>query len=133
MRTNRGDYLAWLEQHQTEIDEAISDYDVDYEYPKILDWAAAHRNLSLEWVETFVNAEGERSHHPEGGHWSLHWRYGVVGLDSFTREEGELARRAAALFVHLWAKGVAAPVADRCAQAYARNYSITRFGGKPNA
>ena len=98
----------------------------------ILAWAP---NASVEWSDTFVRpkrdgGEGEvvLTRRPEFALWSLVWKAGCIGYCSLkedTEKDRIRARTAAALFIHLWCKGVDAAVAAHCSEAYVNFFEIT--------
>jgi len=81
----------------------------DFDYEPILEWANAR-------VEEYDN---------HGYHgFTLIWKHGFIDLEVPTEEK---ARKAAALFIYLWTRGVYASFAERCATAYVLTYTIRRI------
>ena len=99
----------------------IPDFNDD-NYEEILKAADA----TVEYSDEFVDGHNNVSHIPEFGHWSLMWKYGLIGFESMSikKEDEIVARKAAALFIYLWNKGVAADIADRAAEAYVQYWNI---------
>lgn len=65
----------------------------------------------------------------EWAHWGFRWRHGGIGFTTRDKpEEEEKARKAAALFVYLWSKGVGAHLAEKCAEAYVNTWVVRLIG-----
>lgn len=95
----------------------------DFDYEKILEWA----NAEVVWDDTFVDGRGNKHVHPNMALWTLLWHKGFIGFDCIQKREDEaVARKAAALFIYLWCKGVETGVASSCADLYARHIKVTR-------
>jgi hypothetical protein len=91
------------------------DFDDDT-YENILEWAKA----DVQYADTFVDGRGNVKKNEKLAHWALHWDHGFIGFDSIQkREDKDIARMAAAMFVYLWTKGVSADLADCMCQLYA--------------
>lgn len=94
----------------------------DHDFEKILQWG----NVEVKYNDKFVGSDGEVTSHPELASWVMSWGHGVISFDSLDKDEEHLARKAAALFVYLWCKGVDAMYADRCAAAYVKTWTVTK-------
>ena len=95
-----------------------------FDYEPILEWGKA----KVVFSDTFVNSKGISRKCEKLAHWTLVWDQGFIGFDYFRkREEESKARMAGAMFIYLWCNGVAADIAERCAQLYAAN--VIYFGG----
>ena len=105
------EFEHWLDQESNEIAKAIEPFDVDFEYEKILEWCATNRGLTITWTENG---------------WKLAWKYGYIGFDGLKQEDEAKARKAAALFIYLWTKGVSAGIAERCANGYVLVFDLDR-------
>lgn len=96
----------------------------DFEYEKILQWAGA----KVTFADEFVNGRtGEKIKIKKEAYWELFWEHGFIGFDGFRKEDEIKARKAAALFIYLWTRGVDPGVAERCATAYVLSYSISKI------
>lgn len=65
----------------------------------------------VEWWDTVVDNDGNTSPSPIPG-WGLSWSRGVIYIGPCSEEK---AREAAAIFIHLWLKGVSAQMASHLA------------------
>tara|TARA_Y100000034_G_scaffold103692_1_gene129526 strand:- start:5129 stop:5563 length:435 start_codon:yes stop_codon:yes gene_type:complete len=95
---------------------------------QIIEWATEGLNFSIEWSDIFVNGKNERRRRPELAHWTLVWKHGFIGFESFKANDGETrvrAREAAALFIYLWCKQVDPGIASRLAELHARHADYT--------
>lgn len=92
----------------------------DDNYEDILKAADA----TVEYSDEFADGHGKVTNIPEWGHWSLCWKYGFIGFDSITKDDEVTAKKAAALFIYLWSKGVTASVADKASEAYVQYWNI---------
>ncbi len=81
----------------------------DHDPEPILEWADA--KIVYDDSEPFPS-------------WYLTWKHGAIQLSV---ENEEKARKAGALFIYLWTRGIYAGVADRCATAYVNTHTITRI------
>lgn len=70
----------------------------DFDYEEILQWA---------------NAKVKKDY----SDYILTWKHGFI---TFEFDEEEKAKKAAALFIYLWSRGIYAGVADKCAKAYVK-------------
>ena len=99
--------------------------DFDYfDFEKILEWGKA----KVAYTDTVyhVKTKTTRKLDEKHCHWTLIWHKGFIGFDTINkREDEEKARRASALFIYLWCKGVEASIADKCASLYEDMRNIT--------
>jgi hypothetical protein len=106
----------------TEKAEECPDFD-DFDYEPILTWA----NAKVVWDDTFVDGHGNKYVRPNMAFWTLIWSKGFIGFDCIRKKEDEAtARKASALFIYLWSKGVETGVASNCADLYARHVKVTK-------
>ena len=66
--------------------------------------------VDVEWCDTFIDGEGTVTTDNEHAGWTLSWKPGVMHIGDTTEV---IARKAAALFVSLWLRGVSASFADK--------------------
>jgi hypothetical protein len=71
--------------------------------------------VTVEWLDTLVDGEGNRSPAGEYTGWGFGWKYGGIHIGPVTET---IARKAAALFVSLWLRGVSASFADKLMDGY---------------
>lgn len=90
-------------------------------YEHILEWAEA----KVEYNDEFIS-NGVVKKMPEYGSYSLTWKNGVMHLD-YDKDQGDKARKCAALFIYLWTRGVDCSIAISCARLYTENVTITRL------
>ena len=93
----------------------------DHTCESVLIWA----ECQVEFSDAFVDGEGKVKHDPENAWWAFTWKQGVISFCSLKSLEDEAkARKASALFVYLWCKGVGADIAAHCAEAYVTTYHV---------
>jgi hypothetical protein len=92
---------------------------------KILSWAKAE----VIYEDTFTNRKtGITEKNEKYASWTLFWEHGFIGFDAINKKEDEvIAKRASAMFIYLWCKGVSASIADSCASLYARYVELRRL------
>lgn len=83
----------------------------DFDYVQIL----RENEVTVEWCDTIVDTEGNTSKSPIPG-WGLTWKHGWIHIGPCPEQR---AREAAAMFVHLYRKGVSAQLASQLIVAYA--------------
>jgi hypothetical protein len=91
------------------------------DFEPILEWADA--KIVVSRPEDVLGVV-----YSDPGSYSLVWEHGVIGFD-FTEDIAnmEQARRAAALFIYLWTRGVEAAIAEHCAAAYIITWRVTKI------
>lgn len=91
----------------------------DFDYEPILQWADAKvvKNKLPPKMKKGKLAYLDNCY-------SLVWKHGVIGFDI---EDEQKSRKAAALFIYLWTRGIGAAFAERCATAYVLSYKIERL------
>ena len=108
--------------------KSVPEFD-HFNYQEILDWAAENAEAKVEWINTFHRIKGgnveETIVDDKHALWSFYWKFGVIGLDEFKKEQEEEAKMAAALFIFMYLKGLPASIADKASTAY-----VHRFFGK---
>jgi hypothetical protein len=115
-----------LNEMKAELRDQCPEFD-DFNAQEILDWAAKACDASLVWSDTFVNGLGETFVNEESANWSFGWKFGVIGFDAFKKDQEDRAKKAAAMFIWLWlVHNVPAMYAEKCAEAYAHNYTFYR-------
>ncbi len=92
----------------------------DFDYEPILTWANA-RVVKNELPPT-IKSDSKLAY--LANCYSMLWKHGVIGFDI---EDEEKSRKAAALFIYLWTRGICANFAERCATAYVVNYTVRRI------
>jgi len=83
----------------------------DFDYAQIL----RENEVTVEWCDTIVDTEGNKSKSPIPG-WGLTWKHGFIRIGPCTELK---ACEAAAIFVHLYLKGVPAQLSTQLIVAYA--------------
>jgi hypothetical protein len=99
-------------------------------YEKILDWAGDLASAKVEWSEVYVDNKGNRHRDLKMSHWSLTWKYGVIGFMSLrdcALHTARQARIASALFIHLWCRGVDVRLSSDLAELYANFSTFGKF------
>lgn len=92
----------------------------DHSWAEILEWAGAEVSFDNDG---YADADGNVIEMYNS--WGFVWAYGTIGFSSLRHKEDEAkARKATALFIYLWCKGVSAPHAERCAEAYVNTWSV---------
>jgi hypothetical protein len=95
--------------------------------PKLDDWVDGHpdawnydgvlaeNEVTVEWCGDVVDGEGAKSPAGEFAGWSMAWKHGCMSIGQTTEV---IARKAAAMFVSLWLRGVSASFADKLMDGY---------------
>jgi len=65
--------------------------------------------VTVDWDDTLVDGDGNKTPAGEFAGWGLYWKNGTIHIG---RTAETIARKAAALFVSLWLRGVSASFAD---------------------
>jgi hypothetical protein len=90
--------------------------------PKLDDWVDGHpdawdhdavlreNNVVVEWCETLVDGNGNEHRAGEFAGWGFYWKHGAIHIGQCSEQ---IARKAAALFVSLWLRGVSASLCDK--------------------
>lgn len=78
----------------------------DWDYETVL----RQNEVAVEYSDTLVNGHGCKHPAEEWVGWSMSWKYGVIFIGQTTET---IARKAAAMFVSLWLRGVSASLADK--------------------
>lgn len=80
--------------------------------PDAWDYEAVLRDhdVTVEWCGTLVDGEGTEHLAGDMAGWGMSWRHGTMHVG---RVNETIARKAAALFVSLWLRGVSASFADK--------------------
>ena len=71
--------------------------------------------VTVEWCDTIVDTEGNKKKSPIPG-WGLTWKHGFIHIGPCPKQR---ALEAAAMFVHLYLKGVSAQLSSQLIVAYA--------------
>ena len=66
--------------------------------------------VTVEWCDTLVDGNGNEHRAGEFAGWSFYWKHGAIHIGQTTEI---IARKAAALFVSLWLRGVSASFCDK--------------------
>lgn len=82
-----------------------------WDYDKVL----KEHEVKVSFSDMFVDGEGHVFHEPELGGWSLSWKHGTIHIGQTSAIK---AKKAAALFVSLWLRGVSASFADKLMAGY---------------
>jgi ribosomal protein L37E len=72
-------------------------------------------NVTVEWCDTLVDGNGNKTPAGDMASWSMAWKHGCMDIGPTTET---IARKAAALFVALWLRGVSASFADKLADGF---------------
>ena len=70
--------------------------------------------VTVEWYDTLVDGNGNEHRAGEFAGWGFHWKHGAIHIGRTTEI---IARKAAALFVSLWLRGVSASFCDKIMSA----------------
>ena len=83
----------------------------DFDHAQIL----RENEVTVEWCDTVVDTEGNTKKSPIPG-WGLSWKHGWIHIGPCPEQR---ACEAAAMFVHLYLKGVSAQLSSQLIVAYA--------------
>ena len=90
--------------------------------PKLDDWKDSHpdawdydavlkeNGVTVEWCDTLVDGNGNEHRAGEFAGWGFYWKHGAIQIGQCSEQ---IARKAAALFVSLWLRGVSASFCDQ--------------------
>jgi hypothetical protein len=90
--------------------------------PKLDDWVDGHpdardydtvlreKEVIVEWCDTLVDGNGNEHRAGEFAGWGFYWKHGAIHIGQCSEQ---IARKAAALFVSLWLRGVSASFCDK--------------------
>jgi hypothetical protein len=80
--------------------------------PNAWDYEAVLRDneVTVEWCGTLVDGDGREWPAGELAGWGFYWKHGAIHIGQTTEV---IARKAAALFVSLWLRGVSASFCDK--------------------
>ena len=90
--------------------------------PKLDDWKDGHpdawdfeavlkeNGVVVEWCDELIDGNGNRRRAGDFAGWDFHWKHGAIHIG---RCSEQIARKAAALFVSLWLRGVSASFCDK--------------------
>lgn len=109
LKSSKG--LAFVRKHLPLLDDWENGYPDAWDYDKIL----RENEVEVSFSDMFVDGEGHSFHEPEFGGWSLSWKQGVIFIGDTSAIK---AKKAAALFVSLWLRGVSASFADKLMSGY---------------
>jgi hypothetical protein len=96
----------FIRQHIPKLDDWVDGQPDAWDYEAVL----AANDVKVEWGDTLVDGEGNEMPAGELAGWDLCWKHGVIYIGRTTET---IARKAAALFVSLWLRGVSASFADK--------------------
>ena len=95
--------------------------------PKLDDWKDGHpdawdydavlreNGVTVEWCDTLVDGTGNEHRAGEFAGWGFYWKHGAIHIGQCSEQ---IARKAAALFVSLWLRGVSASFADKLTDGF---------------
>jgi hypothetical protein len=90
--------------------------------PPLDDWKDGHpdawdfeavlkeNGVVVEWCDELIDGNGNRHRAGEFAGWGFYWKHGAIHIGQFSEQ---IARKAAALFVSLWLRGVSASFCDK--------------------
>lgn len=73
------------------------------------------QDIKVTWDNQFIDGKGNIDIDNDLAGWSLSWKHGCMYIGKTTEE---IARKAAALFVGLWLRGVDCALADKLMWGY---------------
>jgi hypothetical protein len=104
--------LDFIRKHLPKLDDWVDNEPDAWDYERVL----ADNNVTIEWShqltsdgETFTEAP------PDVCGWGFYWKHGAIHIGRTTEQ---IARKAAALFVSLWLRGVSASFCDKLMDGY---------------
>ena len=78
----------------------------DWDYDAVLQ----ENGVIVEWCDALVDGNGNEHRAGEFADWGFHWKHGAIHIGPTSEI---IARKAAALFVSLWLRGVSASFCDK--------------------
>lgn len=98
-------------KHMPLLDDWVNGQPDAWDYEAVL-----HDNgVTVAWGDTVVDGEGNLMPAGEFAGWDLCWKHGVIYIGRTTEV---IARKAAALFVSLWLRGISASFCDKLMDGY---------------
>ena len=101
--------------------------------PKLDDWVDGHpdawdydavlreNEVIVEWCDTLVDGNGNEHRAGEFAGWGFYWKHGAIHIGQCSEQ---IARRATALFVSLWLRGVSASFCDKIMSGMVRFWEL---------
>lgn len=96
----------WARDKMPLLDDWVDGHPDAWDYEKVL----TENEVKVEWCAAIVDSEGNARGDDCFSGWSLSWREGFIGIGDTTEE---IAKKAGALFISLWLRGVSASFADK--------------------
>lgn len=96
----------WARDKMPLMDDWVDGHPDAWDYETVL----AENEVKVEWCAALVDSEGNVRKNDCFSGWSLSWREGFIGIGDTTEE---IAKKAGALFISLWLRGVSASFADK--------------------
>ena len=88
------------------LDDWVDDHPDAWDYDAVL----RENEVIVEWCDTLVDGNGNEHRAGEFAGWGFYWKHGAIHVGQCS---GQIARKAAALFVSLWLRGVSASFCDK--------------------
>jgi len=101
-----GKRLAFARKAMPLLDDWVDGHPDAWDYDAVL----RENDVQVEWCDTMIDGEGIEHRAGEFAGWSMSWKHGVIFVG---RVSETIARKAAALFVSLWLRGVPASFCDK--------------------
>ena len=99
--------MAFVRQMLPTLDDWVDGKPDAWDYEAVL----SENHVTVEWDDKVVDSEGTISQAPPGlCGWAFSWKHGAIYIGQTTET---IARKAAALFVELWKRGVSASFCDK--------------------
>ena len=99
---------AWdfVRQHIPKLDDWVDGHPDARDYDTVL----REKEVIVEWCDTLVDGNGNEHRAGEFAGWGFYWKHGAIHIGQCSER---IARKAAALFVSLWLRGVSASFCDK--------------------
>jgi hypothetical protein len=121
------DTLGWLRPDNICPDDfSVEAYELQ-RFPTLDDWVdrkshtwdceavLLENEITVAWGDTLVDGSGNRHRAGDFAGWGFYWKHGTIHIG---RTAEIIARKAAAMFVSLWLRGVSASFADKLTDGY---------------
>jgi hypothetical protein len=99
---------AWdfVRQYIPKLDDWVNGHPDAWDYDAVL----RENDVVVEWCDTLVDGNGNEHRAGEFAGWGFYWKHGAIHIGQCSEQ---IARKAAALFVSLWLRGVSASFCDK--------------------
>jgi hypothetical protein len=96
----------FVRQYIPKLDDWVDGNPDAWDYDAVL----REKEVIVEWCDTLVDGNGNEHRAGEFAGWGFYWKHGAIHIGQCSEQ---IARKAAAVFVSLWLRGVSASFCDK--------------------